>query len=297
MISTTSLRRARATAGARARVAAVVAILAIGWWSTAPAQAAVSPFVLSPSSGPPGTLVSVSGTGCSPGLTRSPSDFVAVAAPTFGLSMQPPVAEDGSWHETFIVPSDAGTGDAPVAAVCVTDGLPSLTTQYTAQMFTVTAAPPTTTTSPPTTSPTTGGTTPGGTTPKPGPGGSTPTTQGGPPDTGGGSGPSPTVPTSEGVPSGDSNGGAAGGGSGSNSGTSARPVKADAAPRHSAAAARAADLRAPELAAAQIGDTSELDWVAWTLLIALVVGAVAAPLLLRRWRRRDTDTPATGDVA
>jgi hypothetical protein len=295
MITMTSLRRVPATAGAGSRVAVVVfAVLVVGWWSMGPAGAAVVPFVLAPTSGPPGTHVTVSGTGCSPGLTLSSSDFVAVAAPTFGLTVQRPVEADGSWHGTFKVPSDAVAGDASVAAVCVTDGLPALTTLYTPQMFTVTTTSQTTTSQPP--PPTTGGTTPG-TTPKPGPGGSTPTTRGGPPDTGGGAEPSTTtVPTSEGVPSGGPDGGGGGGVAGDNSGAAARPVKAEVhrAPRR---AARAADLSAPELSAARIHDMSELDWLAWTLLIALVVAAVAAPMLLRRLRGRDTRTPTTGDVA
>jgi hypothetical protein len=303
MITTTSLRRVPATAGAGSRVAVVVfAVLAAGWWSfSGPAGAAVLAFALAPTSGPPGTHVAVSGTGCSPGLTLSASDFVAVAAPTFGVTVQRPVEADGSWHGTFKVPADAVAGDAAVAAVCVTDGLPSLTTLYTPQVFTVTTASATTTTSqpPPTT---TGGTTPtttGGTTPKPG-GGSTPTTPGGPPpDTGGGSEPSTTVPTSDGVPSGGPNGGPGGGEAGNKSGAGARPVKADVdrAPRRATPMGRAADLRAPELSAARINDMSELDWLAWTLLIALVVAAVAAPLVLRRIRSRDTGTPTTGDVA
>ena len=295
MITTTSLRRVPATAGAGSRVAVVVfAVLAAGWWSfSGSAGAAVLAFVLAPTSGPPGTHVDVSGTGCSPGLTLSSSDFVAVAVPAFDVTVQRPVEADGSWHGTFKVPADAVAGDAAVAVVCVTDGLPSLTTLYTPQTFTVTTASPTTTTSQPPS--TTGGTTPtttGGTTPKPG----TPTTGGEPPPgTGGGSEPSTTVPTSEGVPSGGPNGGPGGGEAGNKSGAGARPVKADVdrAPRR---ATRAADLRAPELSAARINDMSELDWLAWTLLIALVAAAVAAPLLLRRLRGRGSRTPATGDV-
>ena len=47
------------------------------------AGAGVSNFSMSPTSGPPGTTVSVSGTGCAPGLLLSPSqDFVAVSATT-----------------------------------------------------------------------------------------------------------------------------------------------------------------------------------------------------------------------
>jgi hypothetical protein len=62
------------------------------------------------------------------------------------------------------------------------------------------------------------------------------------------------------------------------------------------AAARAADLRAPELPIAKLSGSSTLGWLAWTLLLALVVGAVATPLWLRRSRRRNADTAAIGDV-
>jgi hypothetical protein len=302
MITKTSLRRVPATAGAGSRVAVVVfVVLVAAWWSfSGPAGAAVLPFVLAPTSGPPGTHVNFSGTGCSPGLTLTSSDFVAVAAPTFSVTVQRPVEADGSWHGSFKVPADAVAADAAVAAVCVTDGLPSLTTQYTPQVFTVTTSSPTTTTQPPTT--TTGGTTPttpGSTTPKAG-GGTTPTTRGTPPpDTGGGSEPSTTIPTSEGVPSGGSNPGPGGGEAGNKSGAGARPIKAnvDRATRRATPMGRAADLRAPELSAARINHMSELDWLAWTLLIAFVFAAVAAPLLLRRLRGRDTRTPTSGDVA
>jgi len=51
------------------------------------------------------------------------------------------------------------------------------------------------------------------------------------------------------------------------------------------------------LTIAKLSGSSALGWLAWTLLLALVVGAVATPLWLRRLRRSRADTAAIGDVA
>ncbi len=169
-------------------------LLALGWIWAGSAGAAITSFTLSPTSGPPGTVVNISGAGCSPGLTvSSSSDYVAVSGPTKQASMRIPVRANGSWHGSFTVSANATAGTsplgAPVLALCVSDGLPSITTVYTPQTFTITAAP--TTTTPRTTNPTTPTPTthrPGSTTPPtrrnaPPPGGTTSTApvSGGPP--------------------------------------------------------------------------------------------------------------------
>ena len=69
----------------------VALFVVAGWLSAGSAQAAVTPFVLSPTSGPPGTVVHVGGTGCSPGVSLSAtSDFVEVTATTLDLAIQTP---------------------------------------------------------------------------------------------------------------------------------------------------------------------------------------------------------------
>lgn len=281
-MTTTTRRRARA-------VLSCAAILVfVGSWSTGVAEAAITSFDLAPTSGPPGTVVKVDGTACSPGLTVSATDdYVAIAAPGFQVSMQAPVAANGSWHASFKVPAGANAGASPVAALCVSDGLPSLTTVYTPQTFTVTAPPSTTTTT--TTAPGSS-TTP--TTKKPPPG-TSPPTHGGTPSTGDGN-PGSTVPGSVVVPppatSGNTGGGSTTGGSAK---PSQRAIKADVS-----RAARAADLSAPELPASLVTGAGGLGWLAWLLLVALVVAAVGAPYWLRRSRRPQADdAAAAGDTA
>ena len=104
-----------------------------------PAGAAVLGFDTSPSSGPAGTVVQVSGTGCAPGITLSPAqDHVKISSTTLAVSTDIVVAADGSWHGTFAVPANAPALPGLVAALCFTNGLPSLTTIYSPQTFTVT---------------------------------------------------------------------------------------------------------------------------------------------------------------
>jgi hypothetical protein len=266
----------------RAALAGLAAFVAIGSWSAGVADAAItaiSTFDLSPTSGPPGTIVNFSGTACSPGLTRSAtSDYVAITAPAFQISMQAPVTDNGSWHGSFTVPADAPTGlPSLVLAHCFSDGWPSITTIYAAQTFTVTAPPPATTTSTtPTTKPNgSGGTTPPTTGEEPGP------------DGGGGS----TVPVVGGFPPDDS-----GGSRGGSATTRPGAIKADARrATHSARAARAADLSVPGLPAAHVTSAGGLGWLAWLLVLVLVVSAVGAPFWLRRSRRSQAD--AIGDGA
>jgi len=282
----------------RARALPVVAALlvTVGWGLTGIAHADVSSFVLSPKSGPPGTVVTVSGTGCSPGPTNSESsDYVAVQAPTLQLyDKQIRVRKNGSWHGTFKVPSDANAGlAAAVAALCVRDTLPSLSTWYLPQTFTVTAPPTPTTTAPGGTTPTTP-TTP--TTKKPT--GTTPPTHDEGPGPDGGGGPGSTVPVFGGFPP-DTSGGNTGGGTdrgGSDGGGSetTRPGTTRAGLNRASRgmpAARAADLSVPRLPGAHVAGASGLGWIAWVLL-ALVIAAAGAPFWLRRSRRSDEEDGA-----
>ncbi|MDP9336790.1 MAG: hypothetical protein M3Q30_26250, partial [Actinomycetota bacterium] len=154
-------RRARAANGPRRRgtLGAVVALAVIAVASLATrgvAGAAVQSFSVSPRSGPPGTVVDVSGTACSPGITVTPAqDYVQISSTMQPLSTNIPVAAGGSWSGSFTVPSNATPAAGLIFAVCFTNALPSLTTTYTPQGFTVTANPPTTTTTARNTLPTT----------------------------------------------------------------------------------------------------------------------------------------------
>lgn len=174
--------------GAFAGAIALTLSMNAGWHATI-AGAAVQSFAMSPTSGPPGTSVHVSGTGCSPGLLLAPSqDFVQVASATVPpTSTRFAVTTNGSWSGNFVVPTNAAALPAAVTALCVSDGLQSLLTIYTPATFTVTTAPTTTTaTTPataPATTPTTNRSTPtthphsGSTTPGSGSGGGTPTSE------------------------------------------------------------------------------------------------------------------------
>ena len=275
----------------RAALCYAAALVVIGSWSTGVAGAAPTGFDLSPTSGPPGTVVTASGTGCSPGFTVSAmSDYVLITAPSLQVSVRAPVARDGSWHRSFTVPADANAGvQVLVFALCVSDGLAVLTALYTPQTFDVTAPPAPTTTTP-------GGTTP--TTKPNGSGGTTPTTPGGT-SPGNREEPGSTVPVFGGFPPDSSGGGDASPDRGSGPGGSAttRPgaIKADVRRAAGMPAARAADLSAPGLPAARVTASSGLGWLAWLLLAALVIAAVGAPLWLRRSRGLVDD--AAGGVA
>ncbi len=63
-------------------IVAVALTTATGaWWHATAAGAAIQNFAMSPTSGPPGTSVHVSGTGCAPGLfLSSDQDFVEVSS-------------------------------------------------------------------------------------------------------------------------------------------------------------------------------------------------------------------------
>jgi hypothetical protein len=292
------LRGARAANGPRRRgtLGAVVALAVIAVASLAirgVAGAAVQSFSVSPSSGPPGTVVDVSGTACSPGITVTPTqDYVKISSTTLSLSTNIPVAANGSWHGSFTVPSNAPAAAGLILAVCFTNALPSLTTTYTPQEFTVTGNPATTTTTTPNTLPTTPTTarqttiTPPPTTPgTSGPGG-TPTTHptngSTPGSTGGGNGGGGTGDGGSrgGGGSGSPGGSGIGGSTGSTSGAIGGRTTSKAG-----STATAARLRDPRLASSTSsrGGNGSL-WVLWLVLIALAGGAGA---LLWWWQHRE----------
>jgi hypothetical protein len=275
------------------RLPALAALLvAAGWASGGLAgAAAITTFTMSPASGSPGTVVTVRGAGCSATLSVPSNDYVRLEAPTFQISMRVPVATNGSWHGSFTVPSNSSSGSGnPVAAVCVSTGLPLLPPVYAPQRFTVTAPPSTTsppTTAPGTTKPTTSTTSPHR------PGSSTPPTQDGNPKPDG-AGSTSTVPSVGGFPPGTSGGGTRGG---SNiDATTARPGTTKADATRAARAARAANLSVPVLPAAHANGAGGLGWLAWLLVLALVTAAFAVPLWLRRSRERPDNAADLGDA-
>ena len=292
-------------------IALVALFGAIAVWCTGGvAAAAVTNFTMTPDSGPPGTVVHVSGTGCTPGLLASiGTDFVTLTATTLNLATRAPVAANGSWQASFTVPaSAAGVMPTPVDAVCVSSGIQSLLTIYTPQVFSVTAA-----------TTTTGGTNPaqGGTTNSAPPatngggaGGTTPTSPENP------SHPKPTHPkptTSPGstvAAPGGGNGGGAGGAPPGDIGSvtigTATSVAArnqavhQGAPAASAGKQRTVAVAAATLQPADLGaaltpttDGGGLGWLAWLLLIALALAVVGVPAWLWRSRRKQM-TPSPG---
>ena len=147
-------------------VAALAAFTVTSFAMVGEASAAVQSFHISPSSGPIGTVVSASGTNCNPTASLPTSgDYVSVSSTTFPLTVNMPVAANGSWHGAFTIPGNALPVPGLVEAVCFTNGTPASTTVYTPQRFTVTSPATTTpTTRPGHTGGATGGTNSGGTT-------------------------------------------------------------------------------------------------------------------------------------
>jgi hypothetical protein len=240
---------------------------------------------MSPTSGPPGTVVHVSGAGCVPGLlASSDTNFVTVSATTLDLALQVPVGSNGSWQATFTVPSTGAAGldmlPAPVEAACVSSDLAALSTVYTPQTFTVAAG---TVTTPTVGTTPTGGTTPAGGDPTPttgphDPKGATPATtprgqSPGPVSTPGSSGPT-ADPIGAGLPD-NVRGGLAGtlGSTGPAKETAARGAKRGAAV--AAATLQPADLGA-SLASTPGSGSGGLGWIGWWLLVLLVVAALGA---------------------
>jgi hypothetical protein len=196
--------------------AGVVAVLLALAMSATPSAALGGQFTISPGSGPVGTVVTVSGTGCSPGFSVTSSDYVRVVATDVTVkSFQ--VDASGAWSGTITMDNAGLIGLVVITATCHTNGIPSLTTLYPIRSFDVTAPPaPSTTTT--TQAPTTTTTVPATTTTA-GSGGSGATTTTAPPapttttDVGG-AGPTTTVGTNGG-PGGDGSTGTGSGGTGS----------------------------------------------------------------------------------
>jgi hypothetical protein len=293
-------RGTRAANGPRRRgtLGAVVAIAVIAVASVATrgvAGAAVQSFDVSPPSGPPGTVVDVSGTACSPGITDTAQDYVQITSTTLAPSTNIPVAVNGTWHGSFTVPGNAAPTAGLIVAVCFTDGLPSFTTSYTPHGFTVTANPPATTTTvgnPLPTTPTTARRTtitPAPTTVGPNDPGGTPTTYPSsgstPGSTGGGN-------SGGGTGNGGSRRGAAGGpGIGGSTGSTPGVTRGAATSN----VATAAGLRDPRLASSTSsrGGSGAL-WVLWLVLLLLAAGAGA---LLWWWQHREPgETDPVPDV-
>jgi hypothetical protein len=277
------LRQIRALSEPALRLGAAFVCIVICAFAPARAAGAIglpTAFNMSPTSGPPGTRVHVSGSGCSPGLL-SQSNFVMIQAATVpATGVQLPVHTNGSWSGSFTIPHDARAARAAVSAACVSLGLQSLLTTYRPRTFTVTGNPvPTTLASP---LPTTPGT-PAATTPA-GPG--SPTHPGTPnPET-----PSASVPPGNidnGSPGGRTGAGSAdaGGGGSSTIGTTAER------------GARAAELSSPALSVSRTGHDGGLGWVLWVLALSVPVAGLALCVWMRRARRQKILLGLEGDAA
>lgn len=268
------LRPPRARALLRAALP-ITATAALVLGASGAASAAIGPVRAAPSSGPPGTTFTVSGSGCGPGLTVSAADYVSVSSTSLPLDVHVPVNGTGSWSTTFQVPGGALPLPALIAAACFTNGLPSLTTIYTPATFVVTAAstapPP-----PPPTTPTTSGSNPTPTTR-----GTTASTQAG----GKGAGPGAGSGANAGPGSGSTSGSKSSGGARTSSGRAGAGGTVTAAGAGGGAAKRSgavAGLRSPELASDSRAASSGINPWWWALLAVLAAGAIAAWLRLRR---------------
>jgi hypothetical protein len=270
----------------------VVVIAVVGaslFWLHGTAHAAITTFSMSPTSGPPGTTVNVNGSGCSPGLILSSADRVTLAATTIPpVVTQIATTSSGSWSGSFTIPNNAVVGSALVNVVCFTDGLQSLLTIYTSQTFTVTqvSAPTTTVATTPTTS--SSGTTPPGATATTAPKTNDANEPPGPSDPGDATdAPDPSEPGP-----GDSDDDVAPG-TGGGKHASERPGKERAGGSRggisddaSAArtTARAAALQSPELSALRHEGSGGTGWVAWLLVVLVIVGGGLGAYLWHRTR-------------
>jgi hypothetical protein len=236
---------------------------------------------ISPSSGPAGTSVSMSGANCSPGVSvDANADYVRLVSTLFTVQVN--VAANGSWHTSAIVGGLPVPGPAPITATCFTDGSPSQDTQYNPAVFTVTSG----TASPPTTH-----------------SGSTPTTKPGGGSNGGGS-------NGGGSNGGGSNGGGSSGGGASNGGAGSNGAGGGSGSRTGAASgaggggsgAAAAGATTPTTSRDGVVDAlgvglgndgskiggggSGLAWMWWLLLI-FAAAAATGLAWVAWWRRRD----------
>jgi hypothetical protein len=243
-------------------------------------------FGVSPASGPPGTVVTVSGTDCSPGLVVDQHDYVLIAA----VHLLPDarrvrVDASGNWHDSFTVQAGALLGTVAIVATCFTDGLPSLLTTYAPQSFVVTAPSPPATSPPTTVAGSAGGTAPPSSSPSGGGGGS------------GGSSGSPSAAGS-GTPSVGSSSPGSGASSAAPGGSVAPAVAAGSEPllEHQLThEALRAGLHDPSLAAASPPHGTELGWLSWALLTTLIV-SIAALAAWLRWTRVQWSGPGAEET-
>lgn len=118
-----TLDRAVATLGRAALVVAAVASFVVTTLAVAPADAgaATPPVTITPAAAAPGSIVTVNGSGCMPGLLRTVLDRVVVTvAGTVPLVVQ--VAEDGTWTTQVALPQTSAKLLA-VSATCLADGV------------------------------------------------------------------------------------------------------------------------------------------------------------------------------
>jgi hypothetical protein len=138
------MRRTRIATAAAAGVA-VVALLGA---SPAGAQEFL-PIEVSPTSGPAGTVVTVSGDGCiaegTPGVVDVVLFFEAAEDPVLVFSTTPEeVAADGSWSTGFIAEATDPPGLYDVTATCFTDAEGAdIVAEYDFATFELTAPTPT----------------------------------------------------------------------------------------------------------------------------------------------------------
>jgi hypothetical protein len=263
--------------------------------ASSPAHALLESFSVTPTSGGAGTEVTVSGTGCSPGVTNTSSDYVMVTATNPVVSLKLSVTNAGAWSGSFTVPSGALPVGAAIDAACFTNGLASVVTTYAPQTFTVTAAP-----APTTTTPTTAGATPATTVPRtvsPGPG--TPPSDGGSsrttlpgdnasdPGAGSGGG-SATTPISD--RAGTARNGGSSGGSSRESQSSVATGDTTTNGARNQSITRDADVARTATDFTDAKKDDGLTWLWWMLVVLglFIAGAVAMGL---RWRYDERAEP------
>lgn len=243
---------------------ALATIALASFVSIGTAGAWLQPFRLSPSSGPPGSVVTVSGTDCTPGpVVAAGTDYVNITSTTLPISVDVRVAANGSWRGQLTVPGSQALGVGLVGATCFTNGMPSATT-YSPQSFTVTN---------PSTTPTTGHAV---RTPAPTPGAAV----GGPPT-------HPAVPNAPSAGNRGNGSGSNGSGSGTNAGRGSGSVTAVNPATAAASKLATASGADHDLTANSTSGHHRSPWL-WWLLFVIVLAAVAATLVYIR-RRHDAN--------
>jgi hypothetical protein len=143
-----------------AAATAGVAVAALLTGTPAGAQELL-PIDVSPTSGPPGTLITVSGEECigegGPGVVDVSVFFDDEEDPAFGFSTEPgEVADDGTWSIAFIFEDTDPPGLYDVTATCFVDAeSEEVIVDYDFVTVELTKPPAPPTTQPPTTPPTT----------------------------------------------------------------------------------------------------------------------------------------------